>query len=197
LREAQKAYGLSVTGKATAETLARLRAEFAKRLGNSANGGDNSINNMSYASDTKSPAVADAIASRNPCRIIALCPVAGEDEGVTAQVSAYCPIQKQSSTTLVCCEYVTLRGTVAALERVGGIIPALLIGGLPKFLWWKATPDPNHSLFKRLAVVCNSVILDSSDFTETEADLLKLQELLEMGTPIADLNCVACLPGRS
>lgn len=188
LREAQKAYGLLVTGKATAETLARLRAEFAKRLGNSANNGDNGTNNMSYASDTKSPTVADAIASRNPCRIIALCPVAGEDEGVTAQVSAYCPIQKQSSTTLVCCEYVTLRGTVAALERVGGIIPALLISGLPKFLWWKATPDPNHSLFKRLAVVCNSVIVDSSDFTETEADLLKLQELLEMGTPIADLN---------
>jgi len=188
LREAQKAYGLSVSGKATAETLARLREEFAKRSSNGANGGGNGTNGMSYALDTKSPPVADAIASRNPCRIIALCPVAGEDEGVTAQVSAYCPIQKQSSTTLVCCEYITLKGTVAALERVGGIVPALMIGGLPKFLWWKATPDPNHNLFKRLATVCNSVIVDSSDFTETEADLLRLQELLEMGTPVADLN---------
>jgi glucose-6-phosphate dehydrogenase assembly protein OpcA len=188
LREAQKAYGLSVTGKATAETLARLREEFAKRSSNGANGGGNDTNGMSYALDTKSPPVADAIASRNPCRIIALCPVAGEDEGVTAQVSAYCPIQKQSSTTLVCCEYITLKGTVAALERVGGIVSALLIGGLPKFLWWKATPDPNHNLFKRLATVCNSVIVDSSDFTETEADLLRLQELLEVGTPVADLN---------
>ncbi len=188
LREAQKAYGLSVSGKATAETLARLREEFAKRSSNGANGGGNDTNGMSYALDTKSPPVADAIASRNPCRIIALCPVAGEDEGVTAQVSAYCPIQKQSSTTLVCCEYITLKGTVAALERVGGIVSALLIGGLPKFLWWKATPDPNHNLFKRLATVCNSVIVDSSDFTETEADLLRLQELLEVGTPVADLN---------
>jgi glucose-6-phosphate dehydrogenase assembly protein OpcA len=188
LREAQKAYGLSVSGKATAETLARLREEFTKRSSNGANGGGNDTNGMSYALDTKSPPVADAIASRNPCRIIALCPVAGEDEGVTAQVSAYCPIQKQSSTTLVCCEYITLKGTVAALERVGGIVPALMIGGLPKFLWWKATPDPNHNLFKRLATVCNSVIVDSSDFTETEADLLRLQELLEVGTPVADLN---------
>jgi glucose-6-phosphate dehydrogenase assembly protein OpcA len=143
---------------------------------------------MSYASDTKSPAVADAIASRNPCRIIALCPVAGEDEGVTAQVSAYCPIQKQSSTTLVCCEYVTLRGTVAALERVVGMIPALLIGGLPKFLWWKATPDPNNGIFKRLAAVCNSVVVDSCGFTEAETDLLSVHELLEVGTPVADLN---------
>jgi len=188
LREAQKAYGLSVSGKATAETLARLREEFAKRSSNGANGGGNDTNGMSYALDTKSPPVADAIASRNPCRIIALCPVAGEDEGVTAQVSAYCPIQKQSSTTLVCCEYITLKGTVAALERVGGIVPALMIGGLPKFLWWKATPDPNHNLFKRLATVCNSVIVDSSDFTETETFLLRLQELLEVGTPVADLN---------
>jgi glucose-6-phosphate dehydrogenase assembly protein OpcA len=71
---------------------------------------------------------------------------------------------------------------------VAGIIPALLIGGLPKFLWWKATPEPNYSLFKRLATVCNSVIVDSSQFTETEADLLKLQQLLEAGTPVADLN---------
>ena len=188
LREAQKAYKLSVTGKATPDTLAQLRQELAKRRGNAANGGGNGTNGMSYALDTQSPTVADAIASRNPCRIIAICPVAGEDEGVTAQVSAYCPIQKQSSTTLVCCEYITITGTVPALERVGGMITALLIGDLPKFLWWKATPDPNHSLFKRLALVCSSVIVDSSQFTETEADLGRLQELIEAGTPVADLN---------
>lgn len=188
LREAQKAYKLSITGKATPDTLAQLRQELAKRRGNAANGSGNGTNGMSYALDTQSPTVADAIASRNPCRIIAVCPVAGEDEGVTAQVSAYCPIQKQSSTTLVCCEYITITGTVAALERVGGMITALLIGDLPKFCWWKATPDPNHSLFKRLALVCSSVIVDSSQFTETEADLGRLQELIEAGTPVADLN---------
>ena len=185
LREAQKTYKLPVTGKATAETLAKLREEVAKSHGND---GDNGTNVKSYASDTRSPAVADAIASRNPCRIIALCPVAGEDEGVTAQVSAYCPIQKQSKTTLICCEYITLKGTVAALERVGGMLPALLIGGLPKFLWWKATPDPSNSLFKRLAAVCNSVVVDSSRFSEPATDLLRVQELLEGGTPVADLN---------
>lgn len=188
LREAQKAYGLQVTGKATNETLAQLRQELVKRRGNAANGGGNGTNGMGYALDTQSPTVADAIASRNPCRIIAICPVAGEDSGVTAQVSAYCPIQKQSSTTLVCCEYITITGTVAALERVGGMVTALLIGDLPKFLWWKATPDPNHSLFKRLAAVCNSVIVDSSQFTETESDLLRLQQLIDSSIPVADLN---------
>ncbi|MFH7024320.1 MAG: glucose-6-phosphate dehydrogenase assembly protein OpcA [Heteroscytonema crispum UTEX LB 1556] len=186
LREAQKAFGLEETGKETPEILAKLREEFTKRH-SSGTPGDNG-GGTSYSYDAKSPRIADEIALRNPCRIIALCPIAGEDEGVKAQVSAYCPIQKQTSSTLVCCEYITLTGTPAALERVGGMIPALLIGGLPKFLWWKATPDPNNPLFKRLAAVCNNVIVDSCNFNEPETDLLSLQELVETGVPLADLN---------
>ncbi|WGV27033.1 glucose-6-phosphate dehydrogenase assembly protein OpcA [Halotia branconii] len=180
LRQAQKQYKLPETGTATPETLAVLREEFSKRQG----GTGDSVSTLS----TASPKIADEIALRNPCRIIALFPIAGEDEGVKAQVSAYCPIQKQSSSTLICCEYITLSGTAAALERVGGMIPALLIGGLPKFLWWKATPDPNNALFKRLAAVCNNVIVDSCNFNEPESDLLSLQQLLETGVPLADLN---------
>jgi glucose-6-phosphate dehydrogenase assembly protein OpcA len=68
------------------------------------------------------------------------------------------------------------------------MIPALLIGGLPKFLWWKATPDPDNAIFKRLSTACNSVIFDSSGFNEVEKDLLSIQELLEAGTPVNDLN---------
>ncbi|MDF5707781.1 MAG: glucose-6-phosphate dehydrogenase assembly protein OpcA [Nostoc sp. S4] len=184
LRQVQRKYALPETGSATPETLAILREEFTKRQGNAANG-DNS---SSYSLNAPSPRIADEIALRNPCRIIALFPIAGEDEGVKAQVSAYCPIQKQSSSTLICCEYITLSGTAAALERIGGMIPALLIGGLPKFLWWKATPDPNNTLFKRLAAVCNNVIVDSCRFNEPESDLLRLEELVESGVPLADLN---------
>lgn len=187
LRQVQIKYGLTETGTATAETLAKLREEFAKRQGNEIVG--ETPNGLApYSFNTSSPRIADEIALRNPCRIIALCPIAGEDEGVKAQVSAYCPIQKQSSSTLVCCEYITLTGTTAALERIGGMIPALLIGGLPKFLWWKATPDPNNSLFKRLAAVCNNVIVDSCNFNEPETDLISLQELVDIGIPLADLN---------
>ncbi|WP_017314526.1 glucose-6-phosphate dehydrogenase assembly protein OpcA [Mastigocladopsis repens] len=187
LREAQKAFGLDRTGKATPEMLTRLREEVAKRHSNGATG-DNGSGGVSYAPEATSPRIADEIASRNPCRIIALFPITGEDVGVKAQVSAYCPIQKQSSSTLICCEYITLTGTAAALERIGGMIPALLIGGLPKFLWWKATPDPNNALFKRLSAVCNNVIVDSCNFNKPETDLLSLQELVEAGVPLADLN---------
>lgn len=186
VREAQKALGLERTGKTTSELLTRLREELGKRRG--AGDGNGGASGMSYALDTRSPAIADAIASRNPCRIIALCPVTEEDQGVKAQVSAYCPIQKQSSTTLICCEYITLTGTYEALERVVGMVPALLIGGLPKFLWWKATPEPDNAVFKRLSAVCNSVIFDSSSFTEVEMNLLRVQELIEAGVPVFDLN---------
>ncbi|RUR72168.1 glucose-6-phosphate dehydrogenase assembly protein OpcA [Chlorogloeopsis fritschii PCC 9212] len=187
LREVQKKYGLTETGTASAETLSLLREELAKRH-KSGETTDNGAGAANSSLDTQSPTIADEIALRNPCRIIALLPVVGEDEGVKAQVSAYCPIQKGSSSTLVCCEYITLTGTAAALERIGGMVPALLIGGLPKFLWWKATPDPNNSLFKRLAAVCNNVIVDSCNFNKPETDLLSLQALVENGIPLADLN---------
>ncbi|MBW4632369.1 MAG: glucose-6-phosphate dehydrogenase assembly protein OpcA [Iphinoe sp. HA4291-MV1] len=187
LREVQKTYGLTETGTATEETLAKLREELAKRHGNGATA-DNGSGSASYVPDASSPRIADEIAIRNPCRIIALSPIAGEDVGVKAQVSAYCPIQKQSASTLVCCEYITFTGTAAALERVGGMLHALLIGGLPKFLWWKATPDLSNPLFKRLSAVCNNVIVDSCNFNKAETDLLNLQELVESDVPLADLN---------
>lgn len=182
LRELQKQHGLEETGTATPETLTILREAVAKL-----HGGDTATDNSaSYGAD--SPRIADEIALRNPCRIITLSPIAGEDEGVKAQVSAYCPIQKRSSTTLVCCEYINLTGTAAALERIGGMVPELLIGDLPKFLWWKATPDTNNPLFKRLGSICNNVIVDSCNFNEPENDLLALQGLIETGVPLADLN---------
>ncbi|MEA5554810.1 glucose-6-phosphate dehydrogenase assembly protein OpcA [Anabaena cylindrica UHCC 0172] len=187
LREVQKKHGLPETGIGTPETLTTLREEYFKNQ-HSGPQGDSHGAAMGYTFSATSPTIADEIALRNPCRIIALCPIAGEDEGVKAQVSAYCPIQKQSSNTLICCEYITLTGTAAALERIGGMIPALLIGGLPKFLWWKATPDSGNPLFKRLAAVCNNVIVDSCNFNTPEDDLLSLQDLVETGVPLADLN---------
>ena len=142
---------------------------------------------ITYSPDSEG-ATADAIASSNPCRIITLCPILGEDIGVTAQVSAYCPINKQSKNTLVCCEYITLSGTAEALARIGGIIAELAIADLPKFVWWKATPTPEHPLFQRLVSSSDTVIFDSSSFIEPETDLKSLAELLKQDTALADLS---------
>ena len=180
IKAAQKKYQLEVTGKSDDKLRSLLEAE----LKQGKEGGDKG----QYGTDLEGVGIADAIAASNPCRIITLCPTLGEDEGVTAQVSAYCPIQKRNKNTLICCEYITLRGTAAALERIGGIISELTINELPKFVWWKGTPDPNYSLFKRLVKDSNSVIVDSSSFKEPEGELQNLGELLKTGIPLVDLN---------
>src|ERR671933_3076994 len=188
LKAAQKAYGLPRTGMADGTTKAKLREEYAEKLQKAATSSTEGSDRLQYSPDLEGSGLADAIAASNPCRIIALCPIAGEDEGLTAQVSASCPVQKHSQSTLVCCEYVTLRGTATALERNAGMISELVIGELPKFLWWKGTPDPEYGLFKRLADLSNSVIIDSSSFNNAEAELLQMYTLIEQGTAIADLN---------
>ncbi len=188
LKAAQKAYGLSRTGTADETTKAKLREEYTEKLKNGATASSEGTQQLKYSPDLEGSGLADAIAASNPCRIIALCPIAGDDEGVTAQVSASCPVQKQSQSTLVCCEYITLRGTAAALERNAGMILALAIGELPKFLWWKGTPDPDYGLFKRLADLSNSIIIDSSSFNDVDAELLQIQSLIEQGSGLADLN---------
>ena len=189
IEAAQKAYKLKVMGKSSPELLERLRAEYAQKRSGGSKSDENGGKSVSqYDPDAAGAGFADAIANTNPCRVIALCPIVGDDEGVEAQVSAYCPIQKQSRSTLICCEYITLRGTAEALDRIAGMIPALAISELPKFLWWKATPDRDNELFKRLSAVSSSVIIDSSGFQMPEEEMLSLQKLSEEGIALADLN---------
>ncbi len=182
IKAAQKKYQLEVTGKSDDKLRSLLQEELKQRKD-----GENGDKGQ-YGTDLEGVGIADAIAASNPCRIITLCPILGEDEGVRATVSAYCPIQKGRNNNLICCEYITLRGTAAALERIGGIISELTINELPKFVWWKGTPDLNYSLFKRMVKDSDSVIVDSSSFKEPEGELWNLGELLKTGIPIVDLN---------
>ncbi|HEY9648435.1 MAG TPA: glucose-6-phosphate dehydrogenase assembly protein OpcA [Chroococcidiopsis sp.] len=181
VRQAQTTYGLRITGRVDPETLAKLREEYDKQPVDRIK-----INNANL----RGFSVSDAIAAQNPCRIITLCPILGEeDTGVTAQVSAYCPIQKHGmGSSLICCEYITLRGTKAALYRVGDLVSSLMIPDLPRFVWWKATPNPEQTLFKQLAANCHCIILDSCYFGDPESEFLKMWELIEAETYVADLN---------
>lgn len=183
LRSAQAKLGLPETGKPNPETLEKLRQSLTeKQLSQTSAAAEG------YAMDAGGAGIADAIANQSPCRVISLFPRSGEDEGVTAQVSAYCPVQKKNRSSLICCEYISLKGTETALDRVGGLIQSLLIGGLPKFLWWKALPKANLDLFQRLASSCNAVIVDSSQYLDAQQELLNLQDLISQGTNIVDLN---------
>jgi len=129
----------------------------------------------------------DAIASQSPCRVISLVPVSGEDEGLAAQVAAYCPIQK-SRSSLVCGEYITLQGTKDAFNRANSLIADLLIPDLPVFLWWKTSPAPNSRIFEKLVNLSDRIIFDSANFSDPEADLLKQYAMIKAGVQVADLN---------
>ncbi|MEL6927495.1 MAG: glucose-6-phosphate dehydrogenase assembly protein OpcA [Cyanobacteria bacterium J06600_6] len=187
IEAAQKAYSMEVSGKSNQELLTKLQQEFVVAKEKDKLTPENKTAAVSYTPDS-SGITADVIAAANPCRIITLCPILGEDTGVTAQVSAYCPIDKKANNTLICCEYITLSGTAEALDRIGGIIAELAIADLPKFIWWKATPTPELPLFKRLVSSSDTVIFDSSSFSEPEACLQTLAELLQQDTALADIN---------
>jgi glucose-6-phosphate dehydrogenase assembly protein OpcA len=185
IKAAQKEYGLEVTGISNDALLQRLQGEVDRAT---AEGKLQEKALRSYAPDLAGSGIADAIAASNPCRIITLCPTVSADEGVQAQVSAYCPINKRNQNTLICCEYINLRGTAAALERVSGILAELMISGLPKLAWWKASPEPEYGLFKRLVDQCDVLIVDSSSFREPETSLKDIALMLSHGVPFADLN---------
>jgi glucose-6-phosphate dehydrogenase assembly protein OpcA len=185
IKAAQESYKLPVTGKLDRETLEKIQAAYHDRITAThdvhALAIEKDVDNRGYV-------VTDAVANTNPRRIITVCPIVGEDTGVGAQVSVYCPMKKQYLHSLVCSEYITLRGTPDALERNGESIANLAVADLPRFLWWKDTPAPNKLLFKQLAHLAHSVIFDSADFTTSETDLLQLSTILSQGMPVIDLN---------
>jgi glucose-6-phosphate dehydrogenase assembly protein OpcA len=185
IKKAQVAYQLPPTGKLDSKTLNKIQTAYQDRIVATQDpqtmAVDKEVDNHGYV-------VTDAIANTNPRRIITVCPSTAEDSGVGAQVSVYCPMKKQSLHSLICSEYITLRGTLDALERNGDNIANLAIPDLPKFLWWKDTPAPTTSLFQHLAHQVHSVIFDSAEFTNSETHLLELQTILTQGIPAIDLN---------
>lgn len=129
----------------------------------------------------------DVIASQSPCRVICLIPQPGQDEGITAQVASYCPIQK-SRSNLICGEYITLSGTKEAFERVYTLLMELILQDLPVFVWWKDSPDLTSRLFERVMQIADRLILDSSQFRNVSQDLILVSNLLNAEIAVADLN---------
>ncbi len=178
INKAQRDYGLLESGRIDRETLSKLRETMCSQADVAP------VKNANF----RGLSISDALASQNPCRIITLSPVLNQKEPVEAKVSAYCPINKGKDDQLMCCEYITLQGSKTDLQGVGELATSLLIQDLPRFVWWKATPNPEQPLFKELAKASDCMIFDSSYFSEPESELGKLQTLLDNETYVADLN---------
>ncbi|ERN42150.1 OpcA protein [Rubidibacter lacunae KORDI 51-2] len=140
------------------------------------------------ASPNQPGKVADAIAAAYPCRIVTLIPTSGSDEGLSAQVSAYCPMEKRQASSLICCESIALQGAPDAFERNAAMVEGLMLNDLPSFVWWKASPDFDSGLFRHLAQNSSAPIVDSSAFDAPEGVLRRVTELVGQGIPVADLN---------
>lgn len=194
IKAAQKAFDLEITGITTSDLMAKLREKFEAKQAEGKIDLTESSAVKQYSPDMEGAGIADAIASINPCRIITLCPTTGKDEGVKAQVSAYCPVNKRSSNSLICCEYIMVTGVASAFERIGGMISELMIAELPKFIWWKAGIRPDYPLFQRLAKSCDRLIIDSSIFLQPESELLQIGQLLTQDLPVIDLNWARLAP---
>jgi glucose-6-phosphate dehydrogenase assembly protein OpcA len=194
IKAAQKAYGLDITGLSSPALLAKLRTEFEAKQAKGKIRLAELASVKHYSPDMEGAGMADAIAAINPCRIITLSPTTEGDEGVKAQVSAYCPVNKRSANALICCEYINITGVSSAFERIGGVISELMIPDLPKFMWWKAGIDEEYSLFQRLVNECDRLIVDSSIFVQPEAELLKIGKLLNRDLPLTDLNWARLSP---
>jgi glucose-6-phosphate dehydrogenase assembly protein OpcA len=192
IRAAQIAYNLHDDGKTSPELVAKLQQELAVCRGSSSDLNlDGATCNMpAYAVDADGAGMADIIAAQNPCRIISLLPSSSDDDqGVVAQVSAYCPIQKHSQNAMVCCEYIMLKGAEVALDRIYPLVHDLLISNLPSYLWWKTTPKIDQTLFREISRNCTAVIIDSSQFlTDPEGDLGIIQQVIQSGIAVSDLN---------
>jgi len=183
--DAQKKYDLRMTGRVGPKTLKKLREEVRSLPPSQQHYNNIDIRGFNFDG---------GLAAQNPCRVITLCPVFGDDEGVSAQVSAYCPVQNSGSSNLVCCEYITIKGTKEALERVAAVVNSLVVSDLPKFVWWKATPNPEQVLFDKIALNSSCLILDSSYYSDAESEIVKIQALVNERTNIADLNWYRLAP---
>jgi glucose-6-phosphate dehydrogenase assembly protein OpcA len=96
----------------------------------------------------------------------------------TAQVSASCPVQKKHGGTFdICCEYITLRGTKAALERVGDLVSSLIARGFTSFCLVEGDREPRATDFPKFGPLQECIIVDSSYFSDAEAELRIAEDL--------------------
>ncbi|PIK85920.1 membrane protein [Synechococcus sp. 63AY4M2] len=142
-----------------------------------------------------SPTV-EAIATQNPCRVIDLRAKreGATDDAIEAQVAAYCPVTREQRSSLVCCEYITLKAPESAFVRACSTVASLLIPNLPTFLWWQGNLDLNSLLFQKLVALSNRVIVDSRGFVNSEEDLQEIHLLISEGHHCGDLNWRRLLP---
>jgi glucose-6-phosphate dehydrogenase assembly protein OpcA len=97
-------------------------------------------------------------------------------------------------------EQITVRVTGKAVAASPAILQPLLKPDLPVYLWWVDDLPSDTHLFQQLARMSDRVIVDSSQFSQPEASLHTLSQLVQPRTSnnsaLSDLNWGRITPWR-
>lgn len=176
LSRAQAALGLPVTGQADEATLVALRQSLAARDGARA------------SLDRRSAVFTERIARQHPCRLILICPQLLGSAEITAEVSAYRPVEDGDRDGLLYCETIVLRGREESFRSAGPELLRLMRPGLPLYLYWEADADPQHPLLTSLLPHCQLLMVDSATLAAPAREFRRYRELQDQGATLADLN---------
>jgi glucose-6-phosphate dehydrogenase assembly protein OpcA len=140
----------------------------------------------------------EGLTDQHPSRSIIL--VAEPDEPTSplrAEVSLHCHVP-QHGTGQTCSEQIKIHARGEMTRHLSGVVLPLLLTELPVFVWW-TDGMPQGDLVQNLIDISDRVILDSADFANPDADLIRLAEMVQQGanrTACSDFNWTRLRPWR-
>lgn len=143
--------------------------------------------------------IAELTAS-HPCRVVVLIgdrDAAGKD--IEAYVSSFCPTEKRTESSFLCCEEITLSAAGEFVSELPSAAIPLLIPDLPVFLWWRDVLRLDKKFFETLLTAVDRLIIDSADFQDSPGDLAALARVLaaDKTTAVSDINWERLTPWRA
>jgi len=128
---------------------------------------------------------------QHPCRAIVINSQPEDPRSeLVAWISAQCHLPAAGGKQ-VCCEQIMVSARGESVAHLPGVVIPLLLADLPVFLWWRDSPNLGGELFRKLAAVCDRVIIDSSTFQRPQAEFASLVSVMrdpELDIALGDLN---------
>ncbi len=113
--------------------------------------------------DSVPPEVIAQITEAHPCRAIVV-DLSSEAATIGAQVDSSSVLTHTGASCLAR-EEVRLRTSVEVeSQKLESMVAALLVPGLPTFLWWRGEPKVDSPPLINLSAHCDRLVLDSADY---------------------------------
>lgn len=119
---------------------------------------------------------------RHPGRVLLLAPAAAGAAGWRARLLH---LGAASPDSGACGEVLQLEAAGLALLAAAQVLPPLLLGEAPVFLWWRGEDPVANPRYEALAAMADRVFFDSQRLAFAPAAFLRLAELERGATPAA------------